>query len=121
MGDAALVLEPTHAGAKSGLARISFKQRDNALQDGNASFLGTKAKLEKVFQSGDAKGVKDSLREIKELIENEKISWDALAKSNVGKTIGAIKAKPSKGDVELANAALEVQGKLMQFIDKKCR
>mmetsp|Transcript_88219 Transcript_88219/g.234243 ORF Transcript_88219/g.234243 Transcript_88219/m.234243 type:complete len:436 (-) Transcript_88219:137-1444(-) len=118
---AALKLEPTHAGAKSELARINAKEKGDALQDGDKAFLGSKEKLDAMFKKGDAGGTKDLLRQIKELIDQERISWEVFEKSKVGKTIGDIQKKPPKGDKELEKAAKDMVGDLVKFTDKKCR
>mmetsp|Transcript_115958 Transcript_115958/g.322942 ORF Transcript_115958/g.322942 Transcript_115958/m.322942 type:complete len:435 (-) Transcript_115958:74-1378(-) len=118
---AALQLEPTHAGAKSELARINTKEKGDALQDGEKVLLGSKAKLDAVFRSGDANSVKDLLRQIKELIGQDKVPWEVLGKSKVGKTIEEIKRNPPRGDKELEQAAQEMIRELQKFTDRKCR
>jgi len=118
---AALQLDPTHAGAKSELARINMKERGGILLDGEKTFLGSKEKLDALFKSGDVNGVKDLLRQIKELIEQDRVSWEVIVKSKVGKTVEQIKKQPPKGDKELGKVAEDMVGELVKFTDKKCR
>mmetsp|Transcript_21589 Transcript_21589/g.64886 ORF Transcript_21589/g.64886 Transcript_21589/m.64886 type:complete len:435 (-) Transcript_21589:85-1389(-) len=118
---AALKFDPTHAAAKSELARINTKERGGALQDGKKAFLEKKEKLDAVFKKGDVGGIKDMLRQIKELIDQDTVAWDVFAKSKVGKTIGEIQKKPPKGDKEVEKAAADMVAQLVKFTDKKCR
>lgn len=118
---AALQLDPTHAAAKSELARISTKEKGGAKQDGDKAFLDGKEKLDAAFKRGDAGGAKEQLKRIKGLIDEGKVSWEAVVKSKLGKAVAEIQKKPPKGDKELEGAATEMLGELLKLTDKKCR
>mmetsp|Transcript_85554 Transcript_85554/g.242570 ORF Transcript_85554/g.242570 Transcript_85554/m.242570 type:complete len:433 (+) Transcript_85554:76-1374(+) len=109
---AALQLDPSHAGAKSELARINTKEKGGAMQDGDKELLGSKEKLDAMFKRGDAKGVQSLIAQIRELVEGGKVSSEAVAKSKVGKTIGDIKKKPPNGDKGVERAATEMHVQL---------
>lgn len=98
-----------------------MKMKDNEMQTGEIAFFGSKEKLDEVFRKGDAVQVKNLIEEIRELINAGSISWDTCLHSKVGKMIGNIQKNPPKGDKEVAKAAEEMIGRLMEFTDRKCR
>mmetsp|Transcript_76749 Transcript_76749/g.217075 ORF Transcript_76749/g.217075 Transcript_76749/m.217075 type:complete len:440 (-) Transcript_76749:122-1441(-) len=118
---AALELDPQNAAAKNELARVSLMMKHSELQAGEAALFGSKEKLGEVFRKGDAAQSKRLMEEIKDLITAGSVSWGACMQSKLGKMVDDIRKNPPKGDKEVAKAAEEMIGKLMELTDRKCR
>lgn len=114
----ALEADPHNGSLRSELARVSAKERAEAALGCEEEAVEARDSLQRAIEAGDAAGAMGPLNQLIELVDGDKLTWEALMRLKVGKPVGVAMKTPPGGDSDVQQVATRLVRKFREMAER---